>query len=250
MLRWLWRLIFPPKCIFCDKIVENDRFAVCENCLPNIAYNRGNRCKVCGMPLDVVYGDMLCANCRRMRHSFQKAYIPLVYKDKVRESILGFKFRGRRARAVTLAAFMLMAIREAAAPWPDCITYVPLHPFRLGTRGYNQSQLLAEALGGMMHVPVISALRKTKHTKPLSKQKRIDRKKAVKDVFALRKNADIQGKRVLLVDDIFTTGSTIETCSRLIKKGGAREIYVTTAAVTPPFRANNAVQMEERICNH
>lgn len=231
MIRGILRLLYPPKCIFCGKVVENDRFAVCEVCKESVPFNR-RACKVCGTPLDTVYGDLVCTDCAKRRQPFQGAYVPFIYKDNVRNAILRFKFGGRRASAVTMAAYMLLKMRELKASRPDVITFVPMHPVRLGTRGFNQAQLLAKALGEMLHVPVLSYLRRTKYTKPQSKRRERERQYAVQGVFALRKNADVGGKKILLIDDVITTGATLSACARVLKKGGAASVEISTVAAT------------------
>ena len=232
MIRKLLRLVYPPKCIFCDTIVENDRFAVCSECMREMPENQ-RACAVCGTPLDTVYGPLLCTACAKRRRPFQRAYVPFVYKDAVRSSILGFKFGGKRARAVTFAAYILLKMRELEAKRPDVITFVPLHFIRLGKRGYNQSALLAKALGGMLGVPVLPLLRKKRHTPPQSKQRKRERQNALRDAFVFRKKADIRGKHILLIDDVITTGATLSACARVLRKNGAVRIEIATIAATP-----------------
>lgn len=231
MIRSVLRLLFPPKCIFCGKVVDNDAFAVCEACMEDVPENE-RACRVCGVPLDTVYGPLLCTNCAGHRRPFRKAYVPFIYKDSVRKAILTFKFGGRRASAVTMAAYILLKMRALGAERPDIITFVPMHPFRLGMRGFNQSQLLASALGKMLGVSTEPLLKRTKYTKPQSKRKAQDRRRAVKDVYALRKNRDLKGKRILLIDDVITTGATLSACAALLKKGGAKSVEIGAVAAT------------------
>ena len=226
MIRFLLRLFFPPKCVFCEEVLENENFAVCPACISAISYNK-RACTVCGTPLDTVYGERICPACRKKKRAFSKAYVPLLYKDEVRASILGFKFRGKRARA------MYMKIREAGAERPDAITFVPMHFIRLGTRGYNQAELLAKELGQIWSVPVVPMLRKTENSKPQSKRRAIDRKTAPFRMYAPKKDADTKGKRLLLVDDIVTTGTTMEACARILRRMGAKNIEIAAIAATP-----------------
>ncbi len=232
MVRTLLRFLYPPKCVFCDTPIESERFSVCDACLKEISYNK-RACKVCGTPLDTVYGDLLCLRCRAKRRSFTKAYVPLVYKDLVRTGILGMKYRGKQARAVTFAAFILLKLREMDAPRPDVITYVPMHFIRLGQRGYNQAKLIAEALGEMLHIPVLKTLRKIKNTMPQSKRNGRDRLYALEGAFVPYKPEGFRGKTVLLIDDVITTGTSINTCAKELRKAGAKEIQVAAAAATP-----------------
>lgn len=232
MMRQMLRLLYPPKCVFCDAVVDNDRFAVCESCSGEIPHNT-RACSVCGTPLDTVFGDLLCLRCRKRKRAFSRAYVPLIYKDKVRKGILSFKFRARRASAKTFAGYMLLKIRELEGQRPDIITFVPMHFIRRGMRGYNQAELLARALGEMMNVPVKPTLRKTKHTVPQSKQHGRERRGALRGMYALRKDADVKGKKILLVDDVITTGTTLGVCARILKTAGAGEVEVAAVAATP-----------------
>ncbi len=232
MIRQLLRLLYPPKCVFCEAVVENERFAVCESCIREIPYNK-RACEICGAPLDTVYGDLICTDCRKRRRAFTRAYVPLIYKDAVRRGILGFKFRGKSGRGQTFAAFILLKMREMDAPRPDIITFVPMHFIRYGMRGYNQAALLAKALGKMLDVPVLPTLRKTKNALPQSKRRGRDRLYAPRGLYALRKDAAVAGKRILLVDDVITTGATLHACAGLLKGAGAKKIEIATAARTP-----------------
>ncbi len=190
-------------------------------------------CRICGTPLDTVYGELLCIGCRKRKRAFSRAYVPFIYKDAVRDAVLRFKFRGRRAGCRTFAAFILLKMKELEAERPDVITYVPLHFIRLGMRGYNQSALVAEALGEMLGIPVSPMLRKIKHTLPQSKRRGTARLHALHGAFALRKRTDVAGKRILLVDDVITTGTTLHTCARELQKAGAADVQVATVAATP-----------------
>ncbi len=232
MIRALLRLFYPPKCVFCEEVLENENFAVCPSCVSKISYNK-RACRVCGTPLDTVYGERICPSCRKKKRAFRAAYVPLVYKDEVRASILGFKFGGKRARAKTFAALIYMKIREAEAERPDALTFVPMHFIKLGKRGYNQAELLAKELGHLWSVPVLPMLRKTENAKPQSKRHGQDRKTAPFRMYAPRKGADATGKRVLLVDDVVTTGTTMEACARILRKMGAKNIEIAAIAATP-----------------
>lgn len=234
MLKRMLRFFFPPKCMCCDTVMENERFAICEKCIPTLAHNT-RACKVCGTPLDTVFGELICTTCREKRRSFTRAYVPFIYKDAVRVSIIGMKFRNKRARAITYASWILLKMREFEAPQPDVITYVPMHFIRYGRRGYNQSHLIAVSLGELLHVPVVATLRKTKHTVPQSKLHGKDRYRALNGLYVCKKDVNVAGKRILLVDDVITTGSTLHACARELKKEGAREIQVATVAATAFF---------------
>ncbi len=231
MIQSFMRFLFPPKCIICEEIVENDRFAICEKCIEKLPLNK-KACKKCGTSLDTVYGPLLCTVCQKKRRPFQRAYVPFVYKDGIRKAILSMKFRRRPQIAKTLAACILIEMRKQAYDRPDIITFVPMHFIRLGTRGYNQAELIAKTLGDMLSIPVVPTAKKKKHTRPQSKRRRRERMVALRGVYGPIKGVDLTGKRVLLVDDVITTGSTMEVLSRLLKTAGAKEVQIAAAAAT------------------
>lgn len=232
MVKGMLRLLYPPKCVFCDKVVENERFSVCDDCLSLVPYNH-RACSVCGTPMDTVYGDLLCPACRKKRRKFKRVYVPFIYKDAVRDGILGLKFRGRKGRSTTFAAFIFLKLKEEKAPRPDLITYMPMHFIRLGKRGYNQAQLIAKALGEMMGVPTIKTLRKIKHTKPQSKLQGQARRHNLEGAIKPFEPENFIGKTVLLIDDVTTTGTSLETCAKELRYAGAKEVYAATVAATP-----------------
>ncbi len=234
MFRWLLRFLFPPKCIFCGTLVDNDRFSVCKKCFPHIPYNYNIRCKICDTPIDVVYGDKICTTCKTHKRAFTKAYAPLLYKDSVRKALIGFKFHGKVVRSETFASFIVMHMREEGAPRPDIITYVPMHPKKETERGYNQAALLANNIGKILNIPVVPMIKKCVNTPPQSSRNRRDRMIALRDVFSFACKTDISNQCILLVDDILTTGSTLDVCARILKKAGAAQVIAATAAVTPP----------------
>lgn len=159
----------------------------------------------------------------------------LLYEGEVRQAIHLLKYRNRRALVTTLAA--LMVEHWQANPLPaDVLVAVPLHPARQRERGYNQAELLARMLGDRIGLPVTTAgLRRVRHTRPQMSLNAPDRRKNVEGAFvcpALKGDGDvsIRGRRVLVVDDVCTTGSTLEACSLALKTAGASSVWGFTLA--------------------
>lgn len=220
--------LFPPKCIFCNEILDGGDFCVCPKCAEEIPYNT-MKCRICGSAIDAVYGDRLCKRCRKVKRPFVKGFVPLLYDGEVSRAVKRFKFYGRRAYAKTFAVFIFLELRSSEYI-PDIVTFVPIHFIRHGARGYNQSQLIARELAGILKVPCLNAMKKTRYTLPLSRVKFSKRAELVKGAFEIRKNIDIKGKRVLLTDDILTTGTTVSECARVLRKAGCAEISVAAIA--------------------
>ena len=222
-------VLFPPKCIFCRKIVDNDQMSVCPDCTKKILYNT-RKCSVCGKPLDTVYGDLKCPRCANTYRPFVRAFVPLLYKDGVRDAILKFKFSGKRAYYKTLATFIFLEIKKSGYV-PDYVTYVPIHFARKGKRGYNQSELLAREAANLLGVKCVDALKRVKNTKPLASLKPKEREEMLRDAFVFRKRAGIKPySKILLVDDIITTGATMRGCAKILKNDFKCEVTIAAVA--------------------
>ena len=224
-------ILFPPKCIVCGKIVDSDRLSICPDCAKKIAYNT-RKCSVCGKPLDTVYGDLKCARCANTYRPFVRAFVPLLYKDSVREAILRFKFRGKRSYCRTFATLIFLEIKKSGYI-PDYVTFVPIHFVRRGTRGYNQSELLARELAKLFGVRCVDSLKRLKNTRPLAKLKPKQREEMLRDAFAPKNNAKIEPfSKILLIDDIITTGATMKECAKILKRTYKSEITIAGIATS------------------
>ncbi len=235
-LRKILAFIFPVKCICCEKDLDTPYLRICQSCFEREKANVQNRCKKCSTPIDAVYGDMLCPRCRKKRY-FDKVLSPFAYKGKIKSALVKYKFHRAKSYARTFASCMLLELNSFDDIYNDIdvISFIPLHPVRLGERGYNQSELIAEYLSEMTGRPLMKSLRCTRYSKPLSSQKHKNRKKLVKGLFEVLKPSDIKGLNILLVDDIITTGATISECSRILKRAGAKKVYGIAVAATPKY---------------
>ena len=222
--------IFPPKCIFCGTFTGNNDFKICQSCAADLPYNT-NKCRLCGAPVDNVYGDKICIACRKSKPPYKGAFVPLKYSGNVRRAILRYKFYGKISYSKTFAALLLLEIKKADVSF-DEITYVPVHFLKYSMRGYNQSELIAKNLADMMSLPCVKLLKKTKYTVSLSKLPKYKRFKEVSGAFAAKNEDLIKNKKILLIDDIITTGATSRECAKTLKKAGSAEIYVGAVART------------------
>lgn len=222
--------LFPRdiKCIVCDDELRKDtRYGLCDACtLTPIA----DYCAACGR--EVPPQNELCDRCREERPLFTEARSCFTYEDAPASLVWRLKYRNARYLAPYMAEFMTDTFLQT--DWkPDILTFVPLHKSRRRERGYNQSQLLAEALGERVHIPVREILVKTVKTKNLAKLSRTERKEAIAGSFALCDEAAVRGKSVLLIDDVLTTGATSGECAKVLRAGGASEVYLLTFASVP-----------------
>jgi competence protein ComFC len=214
----------------CKTHLKDYSLLVCPSCLKNLPYNK-KYCRVCAVPLDTVYGDDICINCKGKRKPVTGSIAPFIYKDDIRKAVIALKFHRKNYLADTFASFIFMEMKRQNIEG-DIISFVPIHFIRKGMRGYNQSELIAKSLSKITGLPVLSLIRKAKNTKPLSRMKFKERKEAVKNVYSPKKRVKLRGERIILVDDVITTGSTVGECTKILKKMGAGKVFACAFAAT------------------
>lgn len=211
MIGELFRLLFPDKCLLCGGVLDKGEFDLCAHCrehTPEYAFT-GRSLPGTGAMTAVWY-----------------------YDGAVRDSILGFKFRGKRSRADGYGRALAMRVLRDL-PMPDVVVAVPISARRLKERGYDQAELLAKAVARELGCPYEGALRKHKDNAANSSLESAKERKAnVKDVYRVVLPEAVAGKRVLLIDDIVTTGATLSECARTLKDAGAAEVVCGTVAAT------------------
>ena len=233
-------LLYPPRCPVCHDIVENGSGIICKNCIEKLPFVTGPTCRRCGKPLgdDEEAGEMqdleekLCTDCQETEHIFRQGVGIFVYDDVMRKSIYQFKYQGRREYGKFYGMCAWQAAGEKLRSWkPQTIVPVPLHRKKYRMRGYNQAEVVAAQLGGYLKIPVQSGcvvrVKNTKAQKDLSPELR---RENLEGAFAPGKEK-LAGRRILLVDDIYTTGSTADAVSRVLAESGACEIYVLSVCI-------------------
>ncbi|MBN1571732.1 MAG: ComF family protein [Deltaproteobacteria bacterium] len=237
-------LLFPPLCIGCGEILPEGGGFACKSCLAEVEGIEAPYCSICGKPLFGVEGTagsdiIVCENCAGMKPPFDVAGSAFVYGGIVLEAVKMFKYYGRASLAGPLT---VLALREGACfgnrgiPGTldpaafDLMAPVPLYRKRLYERGFNQSLEIAKELkrrcGGKLSINRADLVR-TRYTVPQTTLSMEERKVNVKGAFAVRGRA-FHKKRVLLVDDVFTTGSTVSECAKVLKNAGAERVGVFT----------------------
>ena len=204
-------LLFPPKCAFCWKITSGKDEVCCQKCIESLPYAAGGG--------------------RTQGGSFDYCVSPLYYSGQVRQSILRFKFRGAAAYADIYGMMLAACISEYARERHDLVTWVPLSRKRRKSRGYDQAKLLAEATARHLGMMAAQTLKKTIDAGPQSELPgRAERQKNIKGVFEALCAQQVAGKRILLIDDIITTGATLSECARVLKAAGASCVVCATLA--------------------
>lgn len=227
----LTTLLYPQalSCPLCREALPREGF-LCEKCRLLLELWRAEpHCRLCGRSVDKA-GE-LCPDCRRQPPLFVAARAAAPYDGVFRQAVHRLKFRGEQFLAGPLGKLMAQVV--AAEPLyreVQLIVPVPLHPRRLKERGFNQSALLAQELGRQLGLPCREALRKQKDTLDQVGLRRGERLANLAGAFSVSQPALIRGKYVLLVDDIFTTGSTAVHCTEALLRGGAVRVAVITWA--------------------
>jgi len=226
-------LLFPPLCMACRTNVS-EAGALCPSCWHKIQFLDGPMCDCCGLPFEIDPGGVtLCATCHAQRPAFDKARAVMRYDEHSRGPILALKHADRLELS---PAFGRWLDRGGRAVVTEChvIMPVPLHPVRLWTRRYNQSAELARALARQAKKPVdFSTLLRNRHTPsqgamPSARARRRNMRGAFR-ISPSHKSA-IAGRNVLLVDDVLTTGATVDACARVLKRAGAAKVFVLALA--------------------
>lgn len=223
--------LYPRRCPVCDQIVLPKGALICPACFPKLSYVKGPVCKKCGKQ---VFSDTVeyCFDCTRRHHSFEYGLALINYDDYARHSMAAIKYKNKRqyldfyAEAICQRYASQIQRMNAQALIP-----VPIHPSRKRQRGFNQAELLANNIGARLGIPVYpSALLRDKKTLPQKQLNPSERLKNLQQAF--RPGVIPPGiTSVILVDDIYTTGSTVEACTRVLLSAGIRHVYMITICI-------------------
>jgi ComF family protein len=233
---WLGRLAagtvalaLPPRCPGCGEVVEADH-RLCAACWGGLRFLGPPACALCGEPFDVERGEQArCAPCLADPPPHDGLRAAVAYGPVARRLALKLKYGGRMSLAETMARMMARHLPDDAA----LLVPVPLHRWRLWSRGFNQAALIAadlSAIRGVPHDPLL--LRRVRRTPVLRGISGRDRRRAVRGAFALRPGGDaaIAGRHVVLIDDVHTSGATVGACAAVLRRAGAARITVLTFA--------------------
>ena len=235
-------LALPPRCPACGAIVAEDhRF--CTDCWASMDFLAGPCCAQCGAPFPFDQGEgALCGGCLADPPAFDRARAAIAYGDVARGVAMKLKYGRKTGLARLIAGQLLRHLpdgAEANGRADMLLAPVPLHRWRIWSRGYNQSALIADALGRASGIARDhQLLLRIKATPPLRGMGPAARAKVVRGAFALSPGARdrIAGRTVLLIDDVLTSGATANACAKMLKRGGAREVHLLCWARVLPDR--------------
>ena len=229
MIKLVLDLLYPakPKCNICGKVGAG---SVCDICMASIDYLQGITCFRCGKRLNEHYYDNICPDCKTGIFNYNRAYSCFEYSGMGRKLVHKFKYEGKTQLAKVIAGLMEERLRNERLAI-DAVVPVPIHENKLKARGFNQSYLIARELGERLGKPIIDCLKRTKETKEQYNFDRIQRHLNISGAFSVKLSYNVgKYKNILLVDDIYTTGSTVNECSKVLKRAGVEKVYVVTAA--------------------
>lgn len=237
-------LLYPRRCVSCQTPLATDsssnagnRPVFCPGCRRMIHAVRRPQCLCCGLPFAAPYGpDSLCQGCRERPPVFRKARAWATYRTQgdapqpLRDSLLRFKYARDLRAGKALAALAVQHFPLAGEQY-DCLIPVPLHIRRLRWRGFNQSLLIARVVARRTDTPLAPwLLHRTRPTATQTKLTRAERRANVHGAFRAEATAALKDRRILLVDDVYTSGATVDECARTLYQSGARRVDVFTLA--------------------
>ena len=221
MKETLLQLLYPPKCLLCRKILTEDELDICRKCRTD---------------------GPECINFRKKLPFIDSWAAVWYYEDNARKSLLRYKFRGARHYAQGYGRLLAMKLLEQKPEGFDLLTWVPISSIRRFFRGYDQVELLAHAVGQELGMQPMPLLRKIRHNRPQSRIVGEAKRRAnVLGAYRVENASLLKEKRVLLLDDIITTGATAGECARVLLTAGAKEIHCGAMAVAR-HQANNKVR--------
>lgn len=219
-------ILFPNyQCPFCK--TETPDGVVCENC--NKLRIAPNYCIKCGAHVGA--DSAVCIQCKDYERIFDQSFSVFAYSGKVASAVQRLKFNSEKFLAKDFANLLAQKFKEVAAS-VDFVTFVPSTKKRIKERGYNQAQEIANEFAKLVNIPCLEVLTKTKETAHQTELSRKERLENIIGSIAVLDKWQVKGKNALVIDDVFTTGSTISACAKALKKAGAAKVYGLTLAKT------------------
>lgn len=232
VFRVLTDSLFPRRCPVCGEIADPPGNLICGGCAGKLDFVKEPVCMKCGRGI-FDETEEYCYDCSRSAKSYERGFPLLNYDDRMREAMAQIKYRNRREYLVPFARLLYLRHgRELLSLHASALVPVPVHPSRLRKRGYNQAELLARLLGSFLSLPVrTDILYRTKRT---AAQKKLTPEERLKNLTAAFQAVPCAGSGTLiLVDDIYTTGSTVEACTKALLSAGASRVYYVSICIVP-----------------
>ncbi|MHA3773167.1 ComF family protein [Verrucomicrobiota bacterium sgz303538] len=228
----LLSLLYPPHCATCQKDTEAG-VHLCTECAKGARRIKAPYCQHCSQPFDgAITGSFVCSNCTDREFHFECAVAPFLSRGVVREFIHRFKYNRHFHLRHQLSEWMELGLADERLLQviPDALVPVPLHSARQREREFNQAEVLASLLSKRTGIPVSHCLERTRYTTTQTRLDRLKRIENLRGAFSVRHTSTVTGRHLILIDDVFTTGSTVEECARVLRAAGAASVRVLTVA--------------------
>lgn len=223
-------LLYPRRCPICEEIiVKKDK--ICEKCKKEILYLKEPRCKKCSKEMES--GEIeYCYDCTNTNHFFNKGIATFKHDNNFKKSIYNFKYKNKREYADFYTEAIIKNYKEMIGSWnAEVLIPIPLFASKKVQRGFNQAEILAYKLSVELKIPVDSKLlQRNRNTNPQKELNRIQRVKNVEKAFNLS-NKIVQYRKIILIDDIYTTGATLDSCAKILREAGVKYIYFVTISI-------------------
>ena len=231
-------IIYPSTCPICTEVLDkrlNEKIYVCEKCKNKLSYIESPRCLKCGKPVDDTETEF-CYDCSRVRHLYSQGVGVWAYTNEIKNSIYQFKYHNKREYGEFYGIELKNQYEAIIKSWnADVLIPVPLHKSKLRKRGYNQAEIIANSIGKLLDIPVDSQLlnrnKKTLAQKELNDKERL---KNLENAFNIGEKV-VKYNKVILVDDIYTTGTTIDSCSKILIDAGVDKVYYISLCIGKGF---------------
>ena len=230
---FILNLLYPARCPVCDRPAPFGT-DICPDCLRTLPVIETRRCAKCGKPVEEF--EKYCEDCAKDPHAYTCGLGIFLYDEQMKKTMAALKYKGRREYGAVLGRLVFERARSELLRWrPQAVIPVPIHPERRNQRGYNQAEEIARPiaeLSGIRFCPDL--LVRTERTGPMKKLTRAERFENMKNAIAVRSGGHVPD-RVLIVDDIYTTGATIDAAAGALRKAGARQIYFLSVCIGAGF---------------
>lgn len=225
-------ILYPQTCCFCGKVCKEN---ICNECSKKIEYIQEPICKRCGKPIRYDEKEF-CHDCANKEVHYEQGGSIWLHKGSVRWSVYQFKYHNRRIYGKFYAKEMYRLFGKKLKEWEiDVIIPIPLHKKRQRKRGYNQAEILAKHLGALANIQVdTKSIIRVHDTRPQKELDNKERKKNLREAFRITRHWK-EGQNVLLIDDIYTTGNTIDSVAKILKEKGAHKVWFLTISIGQGF---------------
>ena len=236
-------IIYPPRCHICEEFLscnknefeDDNSLPICISCLHDLTEITPPLCPVCGIFFKSRTEEShMCEDCLRKKPFYDATGAPYLYEGGLMTAIQRLKYRGKVHLADSLGRLLASFTRKWLENGNDCLIMpVPLHPKRLRERGFNQSLLLAKNVCSLLDMELdFLSLRRVRYTQPQTELSRSERRKNVRRAFEVHDKAGIKKQTIILVDDVATTGTTLNECARVLKRAGCKKVFCVVLART------------------